>query len=376
MGLVPTRRSSWVLAAAGALTSLAASAFTQASASVRHPDFFASYATQSGQNYHGRRPPWSVAGVDEPEGYREQYLPLLDPASLNGQQGCVYAENGPRLVCNNSAGVTIQGYDFSLHGGVFLQLASSDGPCTVEDNNFQWAAKNAYQPNYWVWFDSCASYDFSHNTLYGNPWALPTTWQAMVLVYGGKAPGTFEHNDVEWSNGRFVSFGSSGAYMLRYNYLEGMVYNGDLHGENEFAGAAHNIDIEYNTVLIPKAGTPANTASFAPFAHYNGRVASVTVANNTIVVNKSNGTLAKAANGSALYAQSPVAVGALTIANNWIDPSGAWFCNLFYGGATAETINEAGNVNLLDGSSVTGIHGLGQGEICHGHFAGRTEQRW
>ena len=371
MGLVPSRQSPW-FRAAGALTLLAASTFTHASASVRHPDFFTSHATQSGQNYHGRRPPWSVAGVDEAEGYREQYAPLLDPASLNGQQGCVYTEDGPRLVCNNSAGVTIRGYDFSLHGGVFLQLASSDGQCIVEDNNFQWATKNAYQSFYWVWFGSCASYAFSHNTLRGNPWTFPTSWGAMVIVYGGNAPGVFEHNDVEWTNGRFVAFGSSGAYTLRYNYIEGMVYNGGLHGENEFAGAAQNIDIEYNTVLIPAAGTPANTASFAPFTHYYaGAIASLTIAHNAIVSNKApNG---RHSTGVAnLTVNGPFAVGALTISNNWIDPSGAYFCNLFYAGATAQTINETGNVNLLDGSAVTGLHGLGQGEVCHGHYAERN----
>lgn len=357
---------------AGALAALATAAWTPALAGVQHPDFFTSYATQSGQNYHGRRPPWTVAGVDEPEGYREQYVPLLDPASLNGQQGCLYSEVGPRLICNNSAGVTIRGYDFSLHGGVFLQLASASGPCVVQDSNFQWVAKNAFNPYYMVIFGSCASYTFNYNTMKWNPTGTYPNpfWEALVLVYpsGTSAPGNFEHNDVEWTNGRFVSFGSSGAYTLRYNYLEGMAYTGAKHGENELAGASSNYDAEFNTVLIPASTPiPANTATFAPVIGYGtGAMPLVTVSNNVVVINKAGGAGGKFANGYALYAvqNAEHSVGILNINNNWIDPSGAYFCSNSIGSAIG-AFNETGNVNLLDGSSVTGIRGLREGEVCH-----------
>ena len=339
---------------------------------VQHPDFFTAYATQSGQSYKGRRPPWNVAGVDYAPGVRPRSAPLSDPASLSGQQGCVYSSDGPRLVCQNPAGVTIQGYDFSLHGGVFLQLSSSGGPCVVEDNNFQWSATNAYQPHWWVWFDQCQRYAFSYNTLKGQPWALATTWSGTVLVHGATGDGIVEHNDVEWPNGRFVEFASNGNYTNRYNYYEGLIYNGGNHGEIDFAGGSQHIDYEYNAILIPSTSSSNGVASFAPFyGYYAVPVATVVVSNNVFLINRAGGAGGKIANSVAGFAvegggaaHAPVSIGMLTLTGNVYDPSGAYFCNVANNGTTIGTLNESGNVNLLDGSSVTGIVGQGSGEVC------------
>ena len=67
-----------------------------------------------------------------------------------------------------------------------------------------------------------------------------------------------------------------------------MIYNGGLHGENEFAGARTTFDAEYNTVLIPaNSRAPANTATFAPVIHYGtGAMPVVTVSHNVVVINK------------------------------------------------------------------------------------------
>ena len=53
--------------------------------------------------------------------------------------------------------------------------------------------------------------------------------------------------------------------------------------------------------------------------------------------------------------------------DNWIDPIGAYFCSNASRGAKIGTLNQSGNVNLLDGSAIVGLHGFGPGEVCHGH---------
>ena len=94
------------------LTAATGLCVSAAFAEVQHPDFFTSYALQSGQHY-STRPPWQVAGVDfpvgaPPDGLRDPLAAGVLPA------GCKYLPNRNWVICGGTD-VTLDRLDFSLH---------------------------------------------------------------------------------------------------------------------------------------------------------------------------------------------------------------------------------------------------------------------
>lgn len=89
----------------------------------------------------------------------------------------------------------------------------------------------------------------------------------------------------------------------------------------------------------------------------------VNLENNTTVINLyggSTGTVAVSV-ADAEFAYNSVTTA--NILNNYIDPTGAFFCYSNANGVTITTINQSGDINLLDGSSISDF----TQSTCHGH---------
>ena len=111
---------------------------------VQYPNFFTSRAPQSGQTY-ATRPPWNVAGVDYPVGIPSATV-LQDPSTATLPSGCSYSSN--IVTCNGSGNLTINGYDFSLHNCIFLDIYGYTGTITIENSNFAMGSSTACQSNF------------------------------------------------------------------------------------------------------------------------------------------------------------------------------------------------------------------------------------
>lgn len=108
----------------------------------RNTAFFI-YARQSGQSAYAVRPPWNVAGVDYSVGIPSN-VALRDPTT-SLPPNCTLnptgsALGGPIINCGSfahpPANIVINGYDFSLHNGVPLDITQVTGSVTISNCKF------------------------------------------------------------------------------------------------------------------------------------------------------------------------------------------------------------------------------------------------
>ncbi len=336
-------------------------------ATVQFPDFFTSRAPQSGQTFV-TRPPWNVAGVDYAVGVPTS-VTLLDPQT-NVPAGCSYNAGPPNafLSCSG-ANRTITGLDFSLHGGVGIDVTSCSGNWTISNNKFQvGAAQNASGSQYIMTIEggSC-NLTLKNNTADGGA----PTFQAAQAWYQWFSSGTVNeiYNSCQHFGKGCVVSGSSGNLTEQFNYAEGFDYapNGN-HGEWQlilFAGTMAAFNFSYNTFLEPSAVGQAAMTSTIYISGGTANGSSVTLANvtnNTFVTNCfttcSHSTVTQSQAG---IGWNYISVVTTNVTQNYYDPTGSFGCNVdFGGGGTRTTINYSGNVNLLDSSVVNAT-------TCNGH---------
>jgi hypothetical protein len=245
-----------------------------------------------------------------------------------------------------------------------------------------------------------------------------------IVVADNRLAGTttMQYNAFLDANGRFWGMEYAiGDISQAWNYIEGMVLGKlggspsatdaytQAHGEMmepgpgtspaSFGPSSFNVTTVYNTCLQPNTvykdavGNGTTTCFYESAGSYGPggvagaptiTLASVTVMNNTVVTNSNpgqcaapyirsactaNGALSasfwayRAPTGTAAATVSYDAYGSINISNNFVDPSGSFYC-FNYANAPVFTgpLAWSGNVDLLDGSSIAvwdGVYGYG-----------------
>jgi hypothetical protein len=245
-----------------------------------------------------------------------------------------------------------------------------------------------------------------------------------IVVADNRLAGTttMQYNAFLDANGRFWGMAYAiGDISQAWNYIEGMVLGKlggsptatdaytQAHGEMTEPGpgaspassgpSSYNVTTVYNTCLQPSTvykdavGNGTTTCFYLSSGGYGPggvagaptiTLASVTLTNNTVVTNANpaqcaapyvgkactaNGVLStslwayRAPTGTAAATVSYDAYGSINISNNFVDPSGSFFCFSY---ASAPVFNGplawSGNMDLLDGSSIAvwdGVYGYG-----------------
>jgi hypothetical protein len=241
--------------------------------------------------YGNNRPLWNVAGVDYYTGVPSG-LTLKDP-SVSPPTGCSYAAGAaPTLNCSGS-GVVVQGYDFSLKGGIKLYITGSNN--TVTMNRFV-MAPNCADPLIYLSIDAGATLTISQNTMdnsgaacIGKPNAkfgslifsnrfndsstlvleynhFLNTFQHTMELYG--APNVAAKVIVRYNAFNIIGFGghpdgiqfnggkfdkSLIAFNLFYHTLavRRAITSQPLHVESQLTAALSNTTVAYNTVVSP-----------------------------------------------------------------------------------------------------------------------------
>jgi hypothetical protein len=208
-----------------------------ANGSVQFTNFFTSRALQSSQTYV-TRPPWNVAGVDYPVGVPTN-ISLKDPSTGTLPTGCTY-HTTPQLevACNSTAAdIDFNGWDFSLHNGIFLTINSNvtSTNFTIENCNFAYGS-NLMQDFYMVQFPPSGGPTniIVKNTTFdgkGLTWTNAVTSGAgpsVALNTGNAAVGSI---NVTYSaflgvTSRNASYpgGNGNSFVWKYNYSEGISY--------------------------------------------------------------------------------------------------------------------------------------------------------
>ena len=207
----------------------------------QYANFFTSTTThgalQSGQSYSGfgsassHPPQWNVAGVDYPVGINSG-VTLLDPA-VSQPTGCSWVSSRNELSCNAAGSLTINGYDFSTHGGVFLAVGSAvTGLVTITNCNFVLGSTN-FSAYFLISVTGGNGLIFENNFVNGNGSTVATTYTTM-LYYSGNGNITLMYNYFLNTPSRFIENDPTGTNKVtfEYNYCEGITFvSGDAHGE-------------------------------------------------------------------------------------------------------------------------------------------------
>src|SRR6185437_10551423 len=90
---------------------------------------------------YAMRPPWRVAGVDYYVGVPASTT-LKDPTVSANLPACASVDSLNHLIRVNSDNCTLNGFDFSLHGG--YELYDSANNTTVENSNFEIGTNNNF----------------------------------------------------------------------------------------------------------------------------------------------------------------------------------------------------------------------------------------
>jgi hypothetical protein len=208
-----------------------------------------------------------------------------------------------------------------------------------------------------------------NNVFNGNAPIYPNIPNYLDVWDVGRTTGTslYQYNAFIASIGRPIETTSGGDWVAQYNYFEGLNYGSDAHGEIDMiASAATNVNFtaQFNTVLAPaNYGGGATALWYVSAGQANGQTfGTVNLKNNTEVINLFGGAGGKVmiSVADAEFSSNPVTT--VNILNNYVDPTGSFFCYL-NNGTTIGTTNMTGNINLTDGSTISDFTQA----TCHGH---------
>ena len=211
------------------------------------------------QQYGANRPPWNVAGVDYAVG---AVGPFKDPSVSGNLPACAsYSAGSQNTVTINSAPCTLASLDFSLHGGICLNMnsaISNNGLVTITNNNFS-AGPNC-QPlgGGVVNIAGDVTVMFTYNTVNGQ---YSNQLQSTVQHQGAE-PGneTFEYNYLINNPQHVFHLDGSGTFTIKYNFGNGIGLSPDhgdwLYQPGNPAGVV--INEAFNTVYSSPSGCCTN----------------------------------------------------------------------------------------------------------------------
>ena len=232
--------------------------------SVQEPGFFTTYAPQSGQHY-SVRPPWNVAGVDYAVGIPAATIAagLADP-TVSPPTGCSVTNNSGvySLHCQQIANLTINGYDFSLHGCISLTIGNYQvsGTITIENSRFVYGPNCSTSGMLTVQTPS-ANLIIEDSEFDGDAPDYPSAPVSNLIgpnVAGGYAV-LIQYTSCRRVQARCITTNKTGGSTYQFNYFEGMSYYWDsgavpAHGEyaiTESTTLVANLDYLFNTMLQP-----------------------------------------------------------------------------------------------------------------------------
>jgi hypothetical protein len=270
------------------------------------------------------RPPWRVAGVDYAVGYPTgQTLkdPTTDPALAANPNVTIDTTN--RVIQVNGSNVTLDGYDFTLHGGYAISVNSGSGT-VVSNSNV-------------VWIGTAAG--SSGLTIENNIFDGTNSPADLALVYhDGNGALVAKYNWFKNIPGSVITDNTGGSFTFEYNLIEnaGYVYT-------QFSGTYSSLIIDYNTTIQSATGAEG-------FRFYSEDGGSLTgdMSNNTMITSAVSGSPVI---GYLMYiggSSSPVTV---TIQNNYMDLRGA--AGSFHSDTSPSTnATYSNNVNASNGATL------------------------
>jgi len=299
----------------------------QSSGSVQHTNYFSGY---TGTIYK-TRPPWNVAGVDYPVGHTGT---LFDPTIAGALPACASYASNMMTINGDSQPCVLDHFDFSLHGGICLNITGRGGN-TVKFTNDVFSANASKCPNYLIHVGGGVVtnivglyLDFDDN--------FTPSMSSDIDVTG------VSNVSLQYSNFRNISCriintdnGSTASVNLRYNYLEGLGAGNGCHGETVEYNSATTVVMHresYNNYYEPVSfggdTSFAYVTSGAPGPAGPGAMTTARLSHNVMITRPTAGGGVTVSGALWVDTSFNNTISSLTMLNNWIDPAGSYFAIL------------------------------------------------
>jgi hypothetical protein len=297
------------------------------------------------------------------------------------------------LSLNGGSSLTLLNDSFNGNGVSWIEANSSantiiswntaTGPITAEYNYFEHAPARFYASGStgnllfeYNYFEGLSAVSIFQATFSGTTMNVNSFLSGTLPIANGYY--LFDGGAVQMANTRICNntictqsgtgTGGLGTYSISQSFNLGTTSLGTspgLHGDpilDNFGGSVSpctsnctqgSFTFAYNTILAPN-NWGGGTAGITLYEGVTGTtISTLNVNNNTVVANRTAGA---SGNGAVTFSTVGVQIAYVdvTTANinqNYLDPTGSFFCNSSE--STISTLNFSGNVNLTDGSAVT-----------------------
>lgn len=241
------------------------------------------------------RPPWQVAGIDYPVGIPSS-VSLSDPTLITGMTGVSVDAVNKFIRILRAAGntVTLDGYDFSLHGGYKVYISgvgNGGGASVVIQNCYFKVGANKIQ---FIQSETDAG-PLTIQFCEGNGSGLENINDATATLdnpsigFGGGA-GVMLYN--RWTNIRYdvCNFTTTTSFVAKFNLIDSCSYLAAAHFDalQSIGGPINGVVVNFNTLYQPAAdgdGWPGSINSLLRIGDLSGTISNSAEAGwNSIVV--------------------------------------------------------------------------------------------
>jgi hypothetical protein len=285
---------------------------------------------------YSTRPPWEVAGVDYAVGVPAGTV-LKDPSTISMTGVSVSASSHTITITGNN--VTLDGYDFGLAGGWGIIINSGAANTTIENSHFLVGANNHVPIN--------AGAGVGNVTVAYNAFDGGSSQSDLVfgmIGYAGNGTFTAQYNSFVNVPADGIDFGGGPmTTIVKYNVFENLGTAPGSHPDAiQYARAyANNSVFAFNTVYQPN---PSGAEGIQIAAQGGSTLTNTTVTNNVVI---SKAGAIEMSYSIAIQQFAGNTINGVTVANNYIDSSGAY--GPFYP-PTGSNLSFGGNVNLTSGA--------------------------
>ena len=309
------------------------------------------------------RPSWQVAGVDYAVGVAAGTT-LTDPTAAGVLPTGATYDAATHTVTVTGDGVTLNGFDFSLHDGIELVVEATN--VTVENCNFAVGSNQGSLGEVVDVTGAAGNVTFLDNSFNGNDVAV-TSQLGTMLAIQNHGTATFQYNYFHDTGGDCIDF-SSGPQVdiVQYNLFENIGVNtGHADTLQWYDSQITAGEIGFNTVYqnAPQPG-PGNGALTVLSEGPTATMTDMMVNNDTVIQ-----TDAVSANGNTtgnfttgFYADDGGTASGVTIHDLYIDPTGAlnytgmWLLPTgYYGDNLAHPTAITGVTNMVTGVTYTSL---------------------
>ena len=307
-------------------------------------------------NGEAARPAWKVAGVDYAVGVPTN-VSLEDPTVAANLPAGVSIDTTNHVIDITANNVTLNGFDFSLHGGWGISIQPGVTGTTIENCNFSMLANQPVAID--AQSTSVGSLTVLNCTFNGNNENIPSvqpppagTGIGAAIIYNGSGAFTAKYNYIYDMPADGIDFnGGTVTPTIEYNVFKNLGMTPGAHPDPvQFnTDTVNNAMIAFNTIYSAQAGENANEG-LAIESQGGSTITNTTIENNVIVA--TGPTMTQSLNIGIFQDPGNVLSG-LVVKDNYLDPTATYTTTGFGDSGsppTGSNLTFTGNVNMLTGA--------------------------